>query len=127
MAAPMPMPQACLDSMPPPFLHRHPSPILEYETILTLTFTCRGATIHRAAESDCLINSWRAYRPWCTAGERGQHGTSLPPYTRSRDPKIGPTSIYQTVSEEIFSETQLDFPPPRQGRELEGAKVCNAA
>ena len=45
------MPQACLDSMPPPFLHRHPPPILEYETILTLTFTCRGATIHRAAES----------------------------------------------------------------------------
>jgi hypothetical protein len=35
------------------------------------------------------------------------------PYTHSRDPKIGPTSIYQTVSiirqflEEVFSETGL--------------------
>ena len=29
---------------------------------------------------------------------RGQNGACLPPYTRSRDPKIGPTSIYQTVS-----------------------------
>jgi hypothetical protein len=32
-------------------------------------------------------------------GARGQNGASLPPYTRLRDPKIGPTSIYQTVSE----------------------------
>src|SRR5215207_8565356 len=47
---------------------------------------------------NCLINSWRASRPWCTAGARGQNGACLPPYTRSRDPKIGPTSIYQTVS-----------------------------
>src|SRR5829696_2018446 len=47
---------------------------------------------------NCLINSCRASRPWCTAGARRQNGACLPPYTRSRDPKIGPTSIYQTVS-----------------------------
>src|SRR5215207_8249310 len=52
----------------------------------------------RQSQRNCLINSWRASRPWCTAGARGQNGACLPPYTRSRDPKIGPTSIYQTVS-----------------------------
>jgi hypothetical protein len=31
-------------------------------------------------------------------GARRRNGASLPPYTRSQDPKIGPTSIYQTVS-----------------------------
>jgi hypothetical protein len=63
--------------------------------------------IHRIAERNCPINSWRASRPWCTAGARGQNGASLPLYTRSRDPKIGPTSIYQTVSEQEFSETHI--------------------
>src|SRR5215204_5033826 len=65
--------------------------------------------IHRIALRNCLINSWRASRLWCTAGARGQNGACLPPYTRSRDPKIGPTSIYQTVSEEKFSETELSL------------------
>src|SRR5215208_5514120 len=56
-------------------------------------------SMDKVEQRNCLINSWRASRPWCTAGARGQNGASLPPYTRSRDPKIGPTAIYQTVSE----------------------------
>src|SRR5215203_6760755 len=68
---------------------------------------CSVASIQWNSERNCLINSWRASRPWCTAGARGQNGACLPPYTRSRDPKIGPTSIYQTVSEGEFSETEL--------------------
>jgi hypothetical protein len=66
--------------------------------------------IHRIAERNCLINSWRASRPRCTAGARGQNGASLPPFTRSRDPKIGPTLIYQTVSEGLFAEIELSAP-----------------
>src|SRR5215204_7048280 len=66
---------------------------------------------------NCLINSWRASRPWCTAGARRQNGACLPPYTRSRDPKIGPTSIYQTVSRrEILGNSKTSGQKKRSGK-----------
>src|SRR5215203_3611732 len=91
---------------PPSLLGNRRTPFIT-KVLQNLNHTCfefprtpyTGSPVSENTPSrNCLINSWRASRPWCTAGARGQNGACLPPYTRSRDPKIGPTSIYQTVS-----------------------------
>jgi hypothetical protein len=60
-----------------------------------------------------VVYGWRGGAKW---------GFFAPLYTRSRDPKIGPTSIYQTVSKKLFGKSEwAPFGSPVVGKAREEA------
>src|SRR5215211_3905239 len=67
---------------------------------------CSGA-FSNSLSRNCLINSWRALSTLVLSDTRRPNRAPSHRATPWWDPRIGPVSIYQTVSEEFFSETGL--------------------
>src|SRR5215217_3967696 len=60
------------------------------------------ASNHRASERNCLINSWRALSTLVLSDTRRPNRAPSHRATPWWDPRIGPVSIYQTVSRRVL-------------------------
>src|SRR5215218_1120766 len=71
-----------------------------------------GPVSEKNSSRNCLINSWRALSTLVLSDTRRPNRAPSHRSTPWWDPRIGPVSIYQTVSEGFFSETAFKIALP---------------